>query len=223
MGIFTRFKDIISSNISNMLDQAEDPDKLIRLMLREMEETLVELKAGCAASMAEATQTRQALEEAEQTVAKWEHRAELAVQAGREDMAREAVLERLQADERVALLQKEAHGFDELIAKCRDDIRVLEERIVSTRNKQRLMTERHSQAKTRRQAREQMRTADNIDSMQRFTDLEQRISRMEYEADLAYTPPAKNHSFKDLEREAAVSSALDIIKSRLGKADSQQD
>ena len=221
MGIFTRFKDIISSNISNMLDQAEDPDKLIRLMLREMEETLVELKAGCAASMAEATQVRQALEEAEQVTAKWEFRAELAVQAGREDMAREAVLERLQADERVAQLQKEMQGFDELITKCRDDIRVLEERIVSTRDKQRLMTERHAQAKTRRQAREQMRTADSIDSMQRFTDLEQRISRMEYEADLAYTPPVKNHNFKDLEREAAVSAALDTIKSRLGKPDAQ--
>ncbi len=221
MGIFTRFKDIISSNISSMLDHAEDPDKLIRLMLREMEETLVELKAGCAATMAEASQTRQVLEDAEAKVALWDRRAELAVQAGREDMAREAVAERLQAEERVELLKKEVQGFDELVNKCREDIRVLEERIVTTRDRQRLMNERHTQAKTRRQAREQVRAADSLDAMQRFADLDQRITRMEHEADLAYTPPVKHKDFKELERDAAVSAALDDIKSRLGKPGSQ--
>ena len=91
MSIFSRFKDIVSSNISSMLDKAEDPEKLIRLMLREMEETLVELKAGCAATMAEAAKARRSLDEAAEETAQWEHRAELALRAGREDMAREAL------------------------------------------------------------------------------------------------------------------------------------
>ena len=217
MGIFTRFKDIITSNISSMLDNAEDPEKLIRLMLREMEETLAELKAGCAATMAEASQVRRQLEEAEKNATLWERRAELAVQAGREDMAREAVSENLQAQERVAALTREAQAFDELITQCRDDIRALEERIVSTRDKQRLMSERHSQAKTRRQARQRSRVADALDTMQRFEDLEQRITRMEHEAELEYTPQDKHADFKNLEREAAVTAALNTIKGRLGK------
>ena len=218
MGIFTRFKDIITSNISSMLDSAEDPDKLIRLMLREMEETLVELKAGCAATMAEASQTRRLLEDVEQTAKTWENRAELAVRAERDDMAREAVHEALQARERAVELTKEARAFDALIATCREDIRVLEERIVNTRDKQRLMGERHAQARTRRQAREQVRAADALDSMQRFEDLEQRITRMEHEAELAYTPPSKKHAdFKNLEQDAAVSAELDALKARLGK------
>lgn len=221
MGIFTRFKDIISSNISSMLDHAEDPEKLIRLMLREMEETLVELKAGCAASMAEASNVRTELTKSEQNVALWNHRAELAIAANREDMAREALEERLQAEERAAALTKEVQGFDDLIHKCRDDIRTLEERIVATRDKQRLLTERHSQAKTRRQAREQVRAADNLEAMQRFEDLEQRISRMEYEAELAYTPPVQHHDFKHLEKDAAVSAALEALKQQVqaNKAD----
>ena len=97
MSIFSRFKDIISSNINSMLDDAEDPEKLIRLMLREMEETLVELKSGCAATMAEAGKAAQAEREAEEEVVQWDKRAELALRAKREDMAREALAEKLQA------------------------------------------------------------------------------------------------------------------------------
>ena len=104
MGIFSRFKDIISSNINSMLDDAEDPEKLIRLMLREMEETLVELKSGCAAAMAEADKAARIEREAEEEVAQWDRRAELALRANREDMAREALAEKIQAQERLAQL-----------------------------------------------------------------------------------------------------------------------
>lgn len=214
MGIFSRFKDIVSANISSMLDTAEDPEKLIRLMLREMEETLVELKASCASSMAEATQIRKAKEAVARDVALWKNRAELALKANREDMAREAVDEALQAEERLNGLATELNGFDELIATCREDIRVLEDRIVNTRDKQRLLTERHSQAQVRRQAREKVRNADSVNSMQRFEELEQRIQRMEYEADLAYTPPPSNN-FASLEREAAIKAELDRLRNRL--------
>lgn len=220
MSIFTRFRDIISSNINTMLDNAEDPEKLIRLMLREMEETQVELKASCAATMAEASQVRQDLDRAREDVRLWEHRAELAVRAGREDMAREALSERFQAEERVTALEKESAGFEELIRKCREDIRLLEERISATRNKQRLLAERHVQAQMRRKAREQVRAAEALDSMSRFDDLEQRINRMEYEADLAYTRPTET-SFKDLEHADAIDAGLQAIKERLSKRNEQ--
>lgn len=216
MGIFTRFRDIISSNISSMLDSAEDPEKLIRLMLREMEETLVELKAGCASTMAEATQVHQNLDRAREDVRLWDHRSELALQANREDMAREAMSERIQAQERVSGLEKELAGYDELIRKCREDIRLLEERIVSTRDKQRLLTGRHVQARVRRRAREQVRAADNLNAMRRFDDLEQRINRMENEADLA-GPGQRVSTFEDLEQAAAIDAGLEALRERLRK------
>lgn len=215
MGIFSRFKDIVTSNISSMLDSAEDPEKLIRLMLREMEETLVELKSNCAATMAEETKVRKALEEATAEVGQWEHRAELALRAGREDMAREALAEKLQAGERVAALTKEQEGFDELVRKCRADIRLLEERILHTRDRQRLLVERHEQALTRRQAREKIREADSMNAMRRFDALEHRITRMENEADLAWTPQERHSDFHELEREAAVADELAALRRRL--------
>lgn len=214
MGIFTRFRDIISSNISSMLDSAEDPEKLIRLMLREMEETLVELKSGCAASMADAARVHQNLDRAGEDVRLWDHRAELALRANREDMAREALSERIQAEERAAALEKELAGYDGLICKCREDIRLLEERIVATRDKQRLLSGRHAQAGIRRRAREQARTADNLSAMRRFDDLEQRINRMELEADAA-GPFRKVSTFEDLEQAAAVDAGLEALRERL--------
>ena len=93
MGIFTRFKDIVSANLNSMLDKAEDPEKLIRLMIREMEETLVELKAACAGNMAGVARIRRELEAARARVATWDDRARLAVDRGRDDLAREALVE----------------------------------------------------------------------------------------------------------------------------------
>lgn len=217
MSIFSRFKDIVSSNISSMLDKAEDPEKLIRLMLREMEETLVELKASCAATMAEAATTRRSLDEARDEAAQWENRAELALRAGREDMAREALAERLQADERVRRLAKESEDFDQLVQTCRDDIRVLEERITATRDRQRLLVERHGQARARRQAREQVRAADAMDAMRRFDALDQRITRMESEAELAWSPAQKQSTFRDLERDAAIAEQLEALKEKISR------
>jgi phage shock protein A len=215
MGIFSRFKDIVTSNLNAMLDHAEDPEKLIRLMLCEMEETLVELKAGCASTMAEASKARRSAEQAADEAAEWERRAELALRAGREDMAREALAERLQAQEHGKALEKELAGFDDLIRKCRDDIRLLEERILHTRDRQRLLTERHNHAQVRRQAREQVRAADGAAVMFRFDSLEQRISRMENEAELAYVPRQKHSDFHTLERDAAVTEQLEALRRKI--------
>src|SRR5690606_39606241 len=94
MGIFTRFKDIVSSNINAMLDKAEDPEKMIRLMVQEMEDTLVELKASCAGAMATKSKVSRAAEANASRVADWESKARLALTKGREDLAKEALAEK---------------------------------------------------------------------------------------------------------------------------------
>jgi phage shock protein A len=93
MGIFTRFRDIISSNINAMLDRAEDPEKLIKLMIREMEDTLVEIKAACAGAMASSKKVQRRLQALDDKSGYWETKAELAVKKDRDDLAREALVD----------------------------------------------------------------------------------------------------------------------------------
>mgnify|MGYP000281857468 FL=1 len=100
MGIFTRFRDIVGSNINSMLDRAEDPEKLIKLMIQEMEDTLIELKAACAGVMAESKKVERQLQGIDTRVDYWESKANLAVNKGRDDLAREALIEKRRSTRR---------------------------------------------------------------------------------------------------------------------------
>ena len=156
MGIFTRFRDIISSNISAMLDKAEDPEKLIKLMIREMEDTLVELKASCAGVMANSKKTQRQLDEAQSRAKLWEERAALAVNKGRDDLAREALVEKRRNVERSSSLEQEFDGHNGLLKEYQDDIRQLESKLANAREKQRLLVQRHIHANRKKQAQEEI-------------------------------------------------------------------
>ncbi len=214
MGIFTRFRDIISSNINAMLDRAEDPEKMIKLMIREMEDTLVEIKAACAGAMAEKQKVarRQAEVQARQQL--WDERAGLAVEKGRDDLAREALIEKRRFAGMAQKLDADLLDHDGLINQYQDDIRQLEEKLHKAREKQRLLVQRHIHATRTRQAREEVRRADNYESMAKFDDLEQRIERMEAEADLVNfgRKPNLDEAFDELAADEDIERELAAIK-----------
>ena len=184
MGIFTRFRDIVSSNISSMLDRAEDPEKLIRLMIREMEDTLVELKAACAGVMAETKRIQRRHEEADHRARFWADKAQLAAGKGRDDLAREALVEKRRYRQRADGLQQELTDHQHLVEQYQADIGQLEEKLKSARDKQRVLVQRHIHAERKRRAQQEIRRADSAEAVFRFDELESRIERMEAEADL---------------------------------------
>ena len=184
MGIFTRFRDIISSNLNAMLDKAEDPEKLIRLMIREMEDTLVEIKASCAGVMAERKKAERQLQEMTERSSYWEEKAGLAVNKGRDDLAREALHEKRRYTQRINVLESEIGDLNQLVDQYQSDIRQLEEKLKNARNKQRMLTQRHIHARRKRQAQEDIRRMDSAEVVRKFDDFEGRIERMESEADL---------------------------------------
>ena len=184
MGIFTRFRDIISSNINSMLDKAEDPEKLIRLMIREMEDTLVEIKTACAGVMAGSKKTERQLEGLQARARYWEEKAELAVKMDRDDLAREALVERRKFTRQMDTLENELSEHDLLIEQYQNDIRQLEEKLKSARDKQRLLVQRHIHAQRKMQAQRDIQRIDSTETLMKFDDLENRIERMEAEADL---------------------------------------
>jgi phage shock protein A len=214
MGIFTRFRDIISSNINAMLDRAEDPEKLIKLMIREMEDTLVEIKAACAGAMAEKKKVARRLEEIQSRERLWENRAGLAVEKGRDDLAREALIEKRRFAAQATKLDADVIEHDGLIHQYQDDIRQLEDKLHKAREKQRLLVQRHIHATRARKAREEVRRADNFESIAKFEELEQRIERMESEADLVHfgRKPNLDDAFEELVADEDIERELAAIK-----------
>jgi len=184
MSIFSRFRDIINSNLNAMLEKAEDPEKLIKLMIQEMEDTLIEIKASCAGAMANKARVGRAHDEALDRSEKWAAKARLALEKGREDLAREALIEKRNLDHEAQARQRELTHFDEIITQYQADIKQLEEKLESARNKHRILVQRHIHASHRIAAQTKIRRADNSDAFTRFEQFENRIDRMEADADL---------------------------------------
>jgi phage shock protein A len=217
MGIFTRFRDIISSNINAMLDKAEDPEKLISLMIREMEDTLVEIKASCAGVMANNKKVHRHMVEAQAQTKNWEQKAALAVTRGRDDLAREALLEKRRYSERVGRLEQELAEMDGLVDQYQEDIRQLEEKLRAAREKQRLLIQRHIHANKKRRAQEDIRRIETSEAIVRFEEFENRIERMEAEADLVNygRKPALEGQFEELMVDAELEKELQTLKSNM--------
>lgn len=219
MGIFTRFRDIVSSNINAMLDRAEDPEKLIKLMIREMEDTLVELKASCAGVMANAKKFQRQAEEARARATYWEEKAELAVKKGRDDLAREALMEKRRYTERMDAVEKEVAEQNGLVDQYQEDIRQLEDRLRSAQEKQRMLVQRHIRANKRMRAQEEIRRVEGAEAMVKFEDLENRIDRMEAEADMVNfgRRPSLEAEFESLAGDEDIEKELKTLKSSLTK------
>ena len=224
MGIFTRFRDIISSNISAILDKAEDPEKLIKLMIREMEDTLVEIKAACAGTMASCKKVQRQLDTLHDQIYYWEEKAELAVKKGRDNLAREALVEKRRYTRRMEGLENELTEHNLLIEQYQDDIRQLEDKLKSARDKQRLLVQRHIHANRKRQAQEEIRRVDSSDAMFKFDELENRIERMEAEADLVNfgKKTVLDAEFDALGVDEEIEKELQALKTPVSKTDETQ-
>lgn len=214
MGIFTRVRDIINSNINSMLDKAEDPEKLVRLMIQEMEDTLVEIKASCAGVMATKKRVQRELQEALARAEQWGEKAQLAVNKGREDLAREALMEKRRYRERADTLEKESAQCDELVEQYQADIIQLEDKLAAAREKQRILVQRHILAQRRKRAQQDIRRIDNSDTLVRFEEFENRIERMEAEADLVNfgRKPSLEDEFARLEGDEEIEKELQALK-----------
>jgi len=214
MGVFTRFRDIVSSNINSMLDKAEDPEKMIKLMINEMEDTLIELKSSCAGVIAGRKKVERKFNSIREKVSLWGERANLAVSKGRDDLAREALLEKRKFAETADTLENEIHEYDSLVHQYHKDIEELEVKLNSAKEKKRLLVQRHKRASGKKRAQEDIRRSSNTDTMARFDKLESRIEQMEAEAELVNPPKGmtREDEFENLSADEGIENELAKIK-----------
>jgi len=215
MGIFTRARDIITANINAILDQAEDPEKLVTLMVREMEDTLIELKASCAGAMAAKHRMTHEQEQTRTRATEWANRAQRAVDKGRDDLAREALLEKRRYTERIEALDKELAQCESVVDQYQDDIKQLEEKLETARERKRVLVQRHVHAIQKRRAQMDIRRMDASEVFARFDRVEHQIDRLESEADLVNfgRKPSLSDRIDALENDEDIEEELRRLKS----------
>src|SRR5437588_2292178 len=174
MSIFSRTRDIFAANITEMLDRSEDPAKMIRMVILEMEETLVDVRASAARCIADAKEMRRALSRLDELQRNWTEKAELALSKEREDLAKAALIERQKAADMADGLRQEIKVIDDTLKAYEGDIAKLQGKLREARARQNAIAARFESAVTRGRAREIMNGSRTEDAFSKFELLERR-------------------------------------------------
>jgi phage shock protein A len=223
MSIFSRFTDIINANINSLLEKAEDPEKIIRLMIQEMEDTLVEIRSAAAKCIADRKEQRRYAEFLEHEQQGWAKRAELAVRQNREDLARAALAEKQALADEAEQIGRETTMLDTQLEKFNSDIAQLQSKLKDAKTRQRSIVIRHKTATTQLAARKHIHD-DKIDEMLfRFENAERRIDRVEAQGESLSMGRSKSlkEEIAGLESDDRVEDALAALKAKVGKSDKQ--
>ncbi|EGR4182392.1 phage shock protein PspA [Vibrio cholerae] len=217
MGIFSRFADIVNSNISALLDKAEDPEKMIRLIIQEMEDTLVEVRTNSAKAMADKKELARKVESIEQQLEDWQNKATLALTKQREDLARAALIEKQKLQHVLKGLHTEQTLVEETIEKLTGEIGKLETKITETRAKQQALAIRSQAASHRRDVQRHLHAGRTEEAMAKFEQFSRKVDELEAEADLY----AQSGQARSLDQEFAELQAQDEIEKELNKLKAQ--
>lgn len=225
MGVFSRLSDIVNSNITALLDRAEDPEKILRLIIQEMEDTLVEVRSSTAKLIADQKEVRRKRTDFETRQAKWSEKAELAVGKGRDDLAKGALAAKRKAAEMVEALDDELTEIDRSLDKANEDLAQLQAKLKEAKAKQRTLDMRRKSAKDRMRVQRQLNDGRLDDAMARFEHYERRLDELEAEAEVFTMgqPRTLAEQFEELESEDAVEMELADIKQRLAKKAKKKD
>ncbi|MEH3106117.1 MAG: phage shock protein PspA [Sphingomonas fennica] len=221
MGIFSRTRDIIAANVSDMLDKADDPAKTIRMIILEMEETLIEVRAAAARTIADQKEMRRQIARLGQVQSGWMEKAELAMSKGREDLARAALAERQKAATLADQLGEEAATLDEALSASEADIAKLQAKLREARARQNSLATRLESARNRERMREMVSGTRVDDAFARFEQLERRVDLAEGRADALNLggggQPSLEEEIAALRDGDAVDEELAALRARMKK------
>ena len=224
MGIFSRATEIINSNINALLDKAEDPEKMVRLIIQEMEETLVEVRTTSARAIAERKTLSRRQEFLEKDASEWERKAELAIRKDRDDLARGALAERAKTEAATEALVKESAALEETLAKLNADMETLQAKLKDAKARQNVIVMRGKAARSRLGIRRQLSDHSVDDAMLRFEQYESRIDDLEGQVE-SYDMGQKTLAAEidALEGDETVDSELRRLKERVQQDDQPRD
>lgn len=217
MGVFSRLSDIINSNINSMLDKAEDPEKIARLIIQEMEDCLVEVRSAAARSMADKKEYERDIVALEASRVDWAAKAELAVEKGREDLARGALAAKQRADREIESRRQALKAIEEVSVRRQDDLEKLQAKLDEAKTKLRALIVRREAAEHRIQMRSRIEVNKVDEAMRRYGQMERKVDEMEAYADLINVGErGLEAQFQELAAEESIEKELNEIKRRRG-------
>lgn len=216
MGIFSRFTDIVNSNINALLDKAEDPEKMVRLIIQEMEDTLVEVRSASAKTLANKKEIVSQISKYEADANDWQMKAELALSKDRDDLARAALQERKKSAEAAETLSNELTAVDQQISKLQDEIGQLQDKLADAKSRQKAIIMRQKTASSRLEVKRTLDSTKVDSAMGRFEQYERKIDDLESQVD-AYDLGKKtlNDEFAELETGDKIDEELAALKARV--------
>lgn len=220
MGIFSRFSDIVNSNINSLLDKAEDPQKMVRLIIQEMEDTLVEVRSTSAKTIAEKKELTRRVERMEADANQWQEKAELALSKDREDLARAALTERQKAQDAVDAVKQELEHVEGHIAKLQQETSQLQEKLNDAKTRQKAILMRQNAASTRLDVKRKLDGSKVDDALSRFERYEAKIDHLEAELE-SYDMGKKSlaDEISELESDSKIDDELAALKAKMESKD----
>ena len=218
MGIFSRLADIVNSNINAILDRAEDPEKIIRLIIQEMEDTLVEVRSSAVRTIAEKKEIERRVATLEREQEEWQRRAELAITKGREDLAKGALLAKARVTEALATLQHQRQQIEDALAKQNEDIAKLQAKLADAKMREKAIAARQKTAVNRIKLRTHLYDERITDAFARFEHVERALDEMEGKVESFDLGRKKTlaDELAGLEAESGIEEELKALKERLG-------
>ncbi|WP_031565592.1 phage shock protein PspA [Rheinheimera texasensis] len=216
MGIFSRFSDIVNSNINALLDKAEDPEKMVRLIIQEMEDTLVEVRSSSAKTIAEKKELQRVVSRLEEDVADWQSKAELALSKDRDDLARSALIEKQKAADQAAAVNADIANLDTHISKLQDEVAQLQEKLADAKARQKTMLMRQKTVASRLEVKKSLDSTRLNDAMYKFERYEQKIDNLEAQVE-SYDLGKKTlrDEFAELAAQDKIDSELAALKAKM--------
>ena len=220
MGIFSRLADIVNSNINAILDRAEDPEKIIRLIIQEMEDTLVEVRSSAVRTIAEKKDIERRVGALERELEEWQRRAELAITKGREDLAKGALLAKARVAEALSTLQHQREQIEDALAKQNEDIAKLQAKLADAKMREKAIAARQKTAVNRIKLRTHLYDERITDAFARFEHVERALDEMEGKVEAFDLGRKKTlaDELAGLEAESGVEEELRALKERLGNS-----
>jgi len=219
MGIFSRFSDIINSNINVLLDQAEDPEKMVKLIIQEMEETLVEVRTNSARIIADQKELTRHKKSLVHYASDWEQKAELAITKGREDLARAALAEKLKLQEKAELVSEELSQIETSLDSLSEEIVLLQQKLNEAKTRQKSLVVRHKTADSKLKIRKSTNRSRIEDTISKLDQYERRLDELEGKVesyDIGQQSLAEE--IEQLNKDEDIDNELEIIKQRLKKS-----